>query len=95
MIKDLAIGTAVEVHVHDPKTSKTVWRKGVVTGTGMMYPSEGCRHKPYPKVKIKYTHTYWKQGVYADIGKYYDKENEALFINEKEVRVLNENKRTN
>lgn len=95
MIKDLTVGTSVEVHIYDPKTTKTTWRKGIVTGAGMIHPSQGCRHKPYPKVKVKYIHTYWKQGAYLNTGKYYDKENEALFINEKQIRILDESKSPN
>jgi hypothetical protein len=55
------------------KMTPTIWRKGTVTGTGMVYPGNGSRHRPYPYIEYTFIRTYWK-GDSNGNGEFYDKE---------------------
>jgi hypothetical protein len=93
-ISDYQIGQSVHVKITDARTGKDVWRDGIVIDKGMIYPSAGSHHAPYPKVTVKYIHTYYRKlkdnynGIVwiGEEGEFYDKENESLFIYETEIK---------
>ena len=97
-IEDFEVGQKVQVQINDVRSisNNTKWVDGVVTGKGHIYPvgSNGERFKPYPKLKVKYIHTYYRKlkdkydGIVwiGEEGEFYDEENEALFITRDTVK---------
>lgn len=98
-IQDYQVGEKVMVKITDIRSDKhaEVWREGIVTDKGYIHPSIGERFPPYPKFKVKYTHTYYRviEEIYNGIvyigckGEFYDKENESLFFYDSTIKKFN------
>ena len=89
-IDSFQVGQEVKVQINDVKSfggNGSKWVDGIVTDKWMSSP-KGSGERPFPMIKVKYIHTYYRKlkdnynGIVwiGEEGEYYDKENESLFF---------------
>lgn len=81
-------GQIVSVLIENHRTSGREWRTGTVVDKGMIYPTCGSKHPPYPKVLVEYYHSYYNNN---ETKEFYEKKAITMVISADELVVFNGN----